>query len=49
MMSAGVLMQDRLQCWVLQVPGSQQSDSVQPVVATDCNQFKRAAAGAPLV
>ena len=48
-MFAGMLMQDRLQCWILQIPGSQQSDSVQPVEATDFNQVKRAAAGAPLI
>ena len=41
MVSAGMLMQDRLQCRILQIPGSQQSDTVQPVEATDSNQFTR--------
>ncbi len=48
-MFAGMLVQDRLQCWILQIPGSEQSDSVQPVEATDSIQFKGAAADAPLV
>ena len=48
-MFAGMLMQDRLQCWILQIPGSEQSDSVQPVEATNSIQLKCAAADAPFI